>query len=44
MWLPTALKKIHQDKMEALDIQLTTEDIYDINNSSVKDAIIQSQY
>ena len=41
MWLPTALKKIHQDKMEALDIQLTTEDIYDINNSSVKDAIIR---
>ena len=41
MWLPTALKKIHKDKMKSLDIKLDKEDIYAINNSSVKDAIIR---
>ncbi len=41
MWLPTALKKIHKDKMKELDIKLDQEDIYAINQSSVKDAIIR---
>lgn len=41
MWLPTALKKIHKDKMKALDIKLDANDIYAINNASVKDAIIR---
>lgn len=41
MWLPTALKKIHKDKMKELDIKLNREEIYAINQSSVKDAIIR---
>lgn len=39
MWLPTLLKGIQGD-MQAAGLQLTAEDIYSINQGSIKDAIV----
>lgn len=39
MWLPTLLKVIEGD-MRSEGLQLTAEDIYSVNNSSLKDAIV----
>ncbi len=39
MWLPTVLKSIEGD-MQAFGLKLTAEDIYSINHSSIKDAIV----
>lgn len=41
MWLPLLLKNYNYDEMKRLGCKLTPEQIYDINNSSVKDAIVQ---
>jgi len=41
MWLPMFLKKLNYDKMESLGCKLSPEQIYSINHSSLKDAIIQ---
>lgn len=40
MWLPLQIKMM-EGKMQALGSKLTAEDIYSINNSSIKDAIVQ---
>jgi hypothetical protein len=40
MWLLTMLKKLNMDKMEEMGLKLSAEDIYSINNSSVKDAVV----
>ena len=40
MWPMTLLSKI-QDRMQAQGLQLSAEDIYSINNSSVKDAVVR---
>ncbi len=40
MWPLTLLNKI-QDKMQARGMKLSAEDIYSINNSSVKDAVVR---
>lgn len=40
MWLPIYLKLIQGD-MESLGARITPEDIYSINESSIKDAIVQ---
>lgn len=40
MWLPSQSDK-YIDKMEAQGCKLTAADIYDINNASLKDAIVQ---
>ncbi len=40
MWLPSLLNKINMEKMHQMGAKLSADDIYDINNSSLKDAII----
>jgi hypothetical protein len=39
MWLPMLINK-NYDEMKRLGFKLTAKDIYDINNSSLKDAIV----
>ena len=41
MWLPLLIQKLNIDQMHELGLQLSAEDIYDINHSSLKDAIVQ---
>ena len=40
MWLPSFLNKVQLDKMHQLGAKLSAEDIYSINSSSLKDAVI----
>ncbi|NNE55301.1 MAG: serine protease, partial [Flavobacteriales bacterium] len=39
MWIPTLLKVVEGD-MQAMGLKLSAEDIYSINNSSLKDAVV----
>ena len=39
MWIPTLLNLVEGD-MQAMGLKLTAEDIYSINNSSLKDAVV----
>lgn len=39
MWLPLLLKKYNYEEMKAKGLKLTPEQLYDVNNSSLKDAI-----
>ncbi len=39
MWLPTLLKAIQGD-LQTAGLQITAEDIYSVNNSSIKDAVV----
>jgi hypothetical protein len=41
MWLPNLIKSLNYSDMQRLGCKLTPEQIYDINNSSIKDAIFQ---
>ncbi len=41
MWLPLLLKDYNYEEMKRLGCTLTPEQIYSINNSSIKDAIVQ---
>lgn len=41
MWLLPLLQKMNEDAMTELGCRLTPEQIYSINNSSLKDAIVQ---
>jgi len=40
MWLLNLIAKLNQSDMETLGLKLTSEEIYSINNSSLKDAIV----
>ncbi len=40
MWLPSFLSKVNVEQMQKLGSTLTATDIYNINSSSIKDAII----
>jgi hypothetical protein len=40
MWLPQLLKAMNEADMQASGLQLTAEDLYSVNNSSLKDAIV----
>lgn len=40
MWLPALLNKINEKEMTEMGLKLTKEDLYSVNNSSLKDAII----
>jgi hypothetical protein len=40
MWMPLLLKKYNYEKMQVLGLKLTPEQLYDVNNSSLKDAIV----
>ena len=39
MWIPSLLQGMNEDEMQSLGSTLTAKDIYDVNNSSLKDAI-----
>ena len=40
MWLPMFVKRLNEVDMQASGLQLTAEELYSINNSSLKDAIV----
>ncbi len=40
MWLPNLLQQIILSKMQGMGLKLTQEQIYDVNKSSLKDAIV----
>jgi len=40
MWIPMLLKKYNIEDMQKAGFKLTAEDIYDINQASLKDAVI----
>lgn len=40
MWLPQLLQAMNEGDMQAQGLQLTAEDLYSVNNSSMKDAIV----
>ena len=40
MWLPSLLEGVNETEMQLLGSKMTAKDIYDVNNSSLKDAIV----
>lgn len=40
MWIPTLLEKYNLAEMQQMGFQLTAADIYDVNNASMKDAVV----
>ena len=40
MWIPSMLKGMNESEMQSLGMKMTAQDIYDANNSSLKDAIV----
>ena len=40
MWLPMFIDRLNYSDMQKLGLQLTAEEIYSVNNSSMKDAIV----
>ena len=40
MWLPQLLKAMNESDMQTKGLKLTAEDLYSVNNSSLKDAIV----
>ncbi|WKK66955.1 S46 family peptidase [Lutimonas zeaxanthinifaciens] len=40
MWIPSLLEGMNEKEMKSLGSQLSAKDIYDVNNSSLKDAIV----
>jgi hypothetical protein len=40
MWLPILLEQINQSSMQSLGMKISAKDIYDINHTSLKDAIL----
>ena len=40
MWLPLLVKRLNYDEMKKMGVKLSAEEIYDINKSSLKDAVV----
>src|SRR6056297_1893676 len=40
MWLPMMIKRLEQRDLQKMGLQLTPEEIYSVNNGSLKDAIV----
>ena len=40
MWIPSLLKGMNEKEMKSLGSELSAQDIYDVNHSSLKDAIV----
>lgn len=40
MWLPLLLKQLNEERMQELGMKMSAEDIYSINEGSLKDAIV----
>ena len=41
MWLPLYLKQYNEKDMQRLGMRITADDIYNINHSSIKDAVVR---
>ena len=41
MWFLMFIERLNHRDMQKMGLQLTTEEIYSINNSSLKDAVVQ---
>src|SRR5436190_21158813 len=41
MWLPQMLKSINENEMKFMGMEISAEDIYSLNKSSLKDAVVQ---
>jgi hypothetical protein len=41
MWMPIFIDRLNYTDMQKMGLQLTPEEIYSVNNSSLKDAIVQ---
>lgn len=41
MWIPMLLKQLNESEMQSMGLELTAEDIYSINRSSLKDAVVK---
>ena len=41
MWLPQLLKEINESEMKSMGMEISADDIYSINHSSLKDAVLQ---
>lgn len=41
MWLPHLIRTLNIDEMRKLGFELSAEDIYSVNKSSIKDAVVQ---
>jgi hypothetical protein len=41
MWIPVLLGQLNMPQMQSMGFRLTAEDIYSLNHSSMKDAIVQ---
>lgn len=44
MWLPMLVKRLNADDLQKAGCKLTPEEIYDVNNSSLKDKIIHLEF
>ena len=40
MWIPSLLEGMNEKEMQLLGSKMTAKDIYDVNNSSLKDAVV----
>lgn len=40
MWLPNLLAELNEEEMQSLGMQISAQDIYDVNTGSLKDAIV----
>ncbi|MEO1451354.1 MAG: S46 family peptidase, partial [Bacteroidota bacterium] len=40
MWLPTLLGVLNEAEMQEMGMEISAEDIYSINSSSLKDAVV----
>src|SRR5699024_4245798 len=40
MWIPSLLEGMNESEMKNLGMKMSVQDIYDVNNSSLKDAIV----
>ena len=43
MWVPILLEKYNLAEMQQMGFKLTAQDIYDVNNASMKDAVVISE-
>ena len=41
MWIPSLLKGMNETEMKNLGMKISAQDIYDVNKSSIKDAVPQ---
>ena len=44
MWIPILLEQLNESEMQDMGMKLSAEDIYSINHSSLKDAIVRFGY